>query len=468
MAESANERQPDDKEPRGKGPEGPADYADDRGHENRSERTGSADAAPSSGNRPEAEPPATPSQRSENRNSDRDSADNPRPVGGTPGSPGNEPSPVELQDEDFIPDESVADESVFRDDVPPGPGLPESILWSVGVVLVHLFAGILMLGVATMIHVATVGSPDDARDMRRLMVELQERYTALIIGGDQLLFLLVVMAAVALRLYPGVYRKLGLSPIPLWHYMLIPVMVLPLSLCSGELYRRFMALVEELIRLMPGLEFVQDFQTMEALQRWAQDIPLATLILIIAVAPAVSEELVFRGLIGRGLIARWGVPAGIAITSVLFAVVHMHPAHALALLPLAVFIHLLHVATRSLWAPILLHFLNNAWAAVATKHADRWAAEGMQGFDVERALPTGMLLTSIAAILSAGALIWKTRLEFYFPDGRRWNPGYAAVEPPPDHLPLEPRSAAEAGTIPLIGLTAVSLLAFYATVRLGV
>ncbi len=66
---------------------------------------------------------------------------------------------------------------------------------------------------------------------------------------------------------------------------------------------------------------------------------VAGLIVAFAVAPALGEELVFRGVIGRGLIARWGLPAGVLITSVMFAAIHVHPAHVVGVIPVGIAMH---------------------------------------------------------------------------------------------------------------------------------
>jgi membrane protease YdiL (CAAX protease family) len=86
------------------------------------------------------------------------------------------------------------------------------------------------------------------------------------------------------------------------------------------------------------------------------------LIVAMALAPAVAEELVFRGVLGRRLTAQWGLARGVLASSVCFALVHGSPPHAIATFPVAVLLHLLYLQTGTIWTPILVHFGNNLLA----------------------------------------------------------------------------------------------------------
>ena len=52
-------------------------------------------------------------------------------------------------------------------------------------------------------------------------------------------------------------------------------------------------------------------------------------VVVLALGPAIGEELVFRGVIGQGLIRARGVVTGVVITCLLFAAMHVFPPHAL-------------------------------------------------------------------------------------------------------------------------------------------
>ncbi len=81
--------------------------------------------------------------------------------------------------------------------------------------------------------------------------------------------------------------------------------------------------------------------------------------LAVVIAP-VTEELVFRGLILRGLLGRWRPAAAILFSAGLFALVHFNPVQAPVALLLGLLTGWLYVRTRSLGLCILAHALNNA------------------------------------------------------------------------------------------------------------
>lgn len=80
---------------------------------------------------------------------------------------------------------------------------------------------------------------------------------------------------------------------------------------------------------------------------------------IAAIAAPVTEELLFRGCLYGYLRQSTGRVAGIAISSVVFALIHAHPATMPALAIFAVGLALLYEFTGTLWAPIAVHALFN-------------------------------------------------------------------------------------------------------------
>lgn len=110
---------------------------------------------------------------------------------------------------------------------------------------------------------------------------------------------------------------------------------------------------------MLGKETLAQFESL--IRAW----PWWMAVLIIAVGPALGEELFCRGFLGRGLVARYGTVAGIGLTSLLFGVMHIIPAQAMYAGLLGILLHCLALSGRSLWLAILAHFLNNALSVLA-------------------------------------------------------------------------------------------------------
>lgn len=104
------------------------------------------------------------------------------------------------------------------------------------------------------------------------------------------------------------------------------------------------------------------FLSLSELHQRFQDVPYPILIGAMALGPAIAEELVFRGVIGRRLIAEWGTIPGVLLTSLFFAAAHVSPAHALGTIPIGILLHWLYLKTKSIWIPIIVHFCNNLLA----------------------------------------------------------------------------------------------------------
>lgn len=312
--------------------------------------------------------------------------------------------------------------------LPPGPGLPEAFGWMTGVFMAHLIAGVMGL-IAIIALLAFSG--EDIQKVAHLD-QLSPNYLLLMMGSDQWLVLLLTFAAIRLRWGQRVRQNLNLTPLRPLHAAVVIGLVLPLSTLSGEVYRLINQVWKPLVEQLPILQLLDESNAVELLSTLSHTGSLPMMLLIIAVAPAVGEELVFRGMIGRGLVARWGLVWGVLISSVMFAAVHFHPVHAAAVLPIGIALHCIYLATRSFWAPVLLHFLNNAWATIATRMT---TPDAMPSVPVaEEAAGPVLVWASLTALVVLGAVLYRTRTRYILPDGTEWTPGYLTAEQPPAEL----------------------------------
>ena len=222
----------------------------------------------------------------------------------------------------------------------------ESLLWTGAYALSQLVAVCLTLGVIALCALGTESLSQER--LLQLVLDLEIDQSFLVIGVSTLGAALLLIPMVTWRLGRGWREQLWMELPSGRHTLLILGSVLPLAILSDELYR--------VCQVWLGLGATDTNQLVQSL---SFQVSYPILVVAIALGPAVGEELVFRGLIGQGLVHRWGLPGGIAATAALFALAHISPAHAIATLPLGVFLHWVYLQTRSLWAPILLHFLNN-------------------------------------------------------------------------------------------------------------
>jgi len=85
-------------------------------------------------------------------------------------------------------------------------------------------------------------------------------------------------------------------------------------------------------------------------------------LVVIALAPAIFEEVLFRGGFQQLFIKWFGNPwVGIIVTSVIFSAVHVSYYGFLSRAALGIILGLLFFYSRNIWLNILLHFLNNAF-----------------------------------------------------------------------------------------------------------
>ncbi|TAJ16597.1 MAG: CPBP family intramembrane metalloprotease [Planctomycetota bacterium] len=85
------------------------------------------------------------------------------------------------------------------------------------------------------------------------------------------------------------------------------------------------------------------------------------------VAPALCEELFFRGWLQRRLRVAWGSTVSIVLSGAIFAAYHMEPVHVLGVLPIGLWIAWVADRTRSTWIAIACHAANNGFALLAVR-----------------------------------------------------------------------------------------------------
>lgn len=241
---------------------------------------------------------------------------------------------------------------------PVGPGLAESLLWMVGYLLAQaLAAGVV---IALLVLAAHGEFPRDLAAVEGLLLEMNVDTTFLLTGVSSLGAVFLLAAAARMRLGRTIREQLQVRAPARRDVLLSIGAVAPLAVVSNALYHVARSGWDALVRNNPDLRGADELNTLIVLPDQASGVPFAILLVALALGPAVGEELVFRGVIGQGLIRRWGVWPGVALASLLFAAAHLFPPHALATLPLAIFFHYAYLSTRNFWVPVLLHCLNNA------------------------------------------------------------------------------------------------------------
>lgn len=106
---------------------------------------------------------------------------------------------------------------------------------------------------------------------------------------------------------------------------------------------------------------------MKGLEQAAAEPNLIVSLLVVAVLPAIAEELIFRGVIARSL-ARHSQVLAIAASSVLFAGYHVLPIQIVAVFPFGLALGFIAVRADSIVPTMIAHAINNAIAILIARN----------------------------------------------------------------------------------------------------
>ena len=301
-------------------------------------------------------------------------------------------------------------------------GVGEALGWWIGTWLVHLIAAVFVVILLIFSNfVSGKARPMDVEDSNSMMI---------ITTGEMILFVLAAILAVSVRFWGRVFNELNFSRPDPRHVWMVIAGTLPLTFCVSIWSMPIQLGWDALVEAFPNLKILDGANTMELIKDMADKTPLWVMIFTMALLPAIGEELVFRGAIGRTLIANLGLWGGVLLTSIIFGWVHVHPVHALAVMPLGLVIHLVYLWTRSFWLPMLLHFVNNFWAAVAAHYAK---VDPVGHGDSLNLLEGFEIVTALIAVAALGFGLWQSRVQLVTEDGSAWNAGRFPVRVPTDH-----------------------------------
>ena len=221
----------------------------------------------------------------------------------------------------------------------------------------------------------------------------------------------------------------GLHPLQLLATLML---VVPLATLASEL-TNLASLVVPVFEPM----FLRAFREANQ-QMFAQAIETSWLLVFIGgcVLPGIGEEIFSRGFIGRGLVSRYGIVLGVTFSSFLFGAMHLDPIQATGAMALGFGLHFVYLCSRSLWAPIVLHILNNAFAFWLWSWSESiWIPGLSNGLNEQLTHTPALVLLAAAATASVWCwFLYRFRTHWQMPAGEIWNPGFPTAEMPPAAL----------------------------------
>lgn len=211
---------------------------------------------------------------------------------------------------------------------------------------------------------------------------------------DWLLGMLFVQCVFALIAIVGaawsrtsIVDRLGLARGHLSHARCAALGIGVLSLSAG---------IDGLLGLA-GLREESVLGDLDAALRGLENRDLALALLVVGVLPGISEELLFRGLLQRGLAARLGQAAAVVAASVAFAAMHGDLVHAAATLPLGLALGAAAARADSVRPAIFCHAANNLLAVYTSARWPELAAPGLLGTGLALALAAACLAVALRA-----------------------------------------------------------------------
>ena len=132
--------------------------------------------------------------------------------------------------------------------------------------------------------------------------------------------------------------------------------------------------------------------------------PLWLVLLAFAVAPAICEEIAFRGFILSGFSRGGKAGLAVALSSLAFGIIHMIPQQVFNAALLGVVLGMMCIRSRSLIPGIAFHFVYNSLAILRGRYGASVSDEGIWGWlfrhdgDLLRYQPALLCLASLAAI----------------------------------------------------------------------
>lgn len=192
--------------------------------------------------------------------------------------------------------------------------------------------------------------------------------TRIVVSASQFLFLL--FPVIIINMLRGDNFKMGfLLNKPDWRIVILSI----IGIISIQPLLQLILIIQNKIIFSlpfdPGvLEAIKSFskyldETVSNIAMSYSVSELITVIFVIALTPAVCEELMFRGLILKNLSAGLKPVYAILLTGIIFAVFHFHPFNLIPLVILGVFISFTAFFSNSVYTAVVVHFINNLISA---------------------------------------------------------------------------------------------------------
>ena len=126
-------------------------------------------------------------------------------------------------------------------------------------------------------------------------------------------------------------------------------------------------------------------------------------LVVIALIPAIGEELTFRGVLQQGLTRRMNPHVAILLSAAIFSFIHFQFSGFLPRMFLGMLLGYLFYTSGSLWTCMLMHFLNNG-SAVVVYYLNH---KGIINVDVDHfGEAQNMWVLIASAVVTVALIVW--------------------------------------------------------------
>lgn len=329
-----------------------------------------------------------------------------------------------------------------RRPLPPPPADTGFGFWMAVVWCVLFFAATqIVIGLACGVPIILTAMVLEARDQPGPMDAEQMMKSDAMLVGSMLSVMCahiggLVFAWLVLRWQVGRQwkRKIALSRLPSVTHSILVLVGLVAMLAVGTWIsvpiEKYVPSMEDILRWL-GIHF--PMKGAEMIVDMVRANPLALALFTVGMLPALDEEFWCRGFLANGLSRRYSTWVVVLIVSFLFGCLHVDPRQGLGAMFLGVVMHLAYIATRSLWAPMALHFFNNSLGVIHFYFQGRPLAVLQPFEDALTRSPALFVLGSLVLSAGVGYALWQTRcrLAAVDPDLPVWQPPGSGMDLPP-------------------------------------
>lgn len=136
------------------------------------------------------------------------------------------------------------------------------------------------------------------------------------------------------------------------------------------------------------------------LENFFSNVDPAVALIIVALIPAVCEELLFRGYIFNSFVGKRGKVAAVILSSVLFSLLHFDAFKTVPLLIMALAFGYITAKTDSVLIPMIFHFINNSMSVISF-----YATRGQDAVAAVESLSAGFYISYAVMALGMGAVL---------------------------------------------------------------